>query len=102
MNEKCKEYNMQVWEKEKYWAQSATGSPAVPAKWTYSEALQKVPTRPNITYVRGTPLNQTSLVDHFAWDVQRTMATVLDSVSARGNKYMWVVFLYLKDNTDSF
>lgn len=88
INERCEEYNMPIWEREQYWAKSATGSPAVQAKWTYQEALQQVTTRPDVTYERGNPLNQTSLVAYFAWDVQRTQSRVLDSVSARGNKYM--------------
>lgn len=92
--QRCEEYKMATWEREMYWATSATGSSKVQAKWTYQAALQKIAIPPSITYVRGSPLNKTSLVDYVAWDIQRTQARVLDSVSARGNKYMSVIPAY--------
>ena len=88
ISQRCNEDGLPTWELEKYWAESATGSPTVPAKWSYSEALQEVTIPPNITYVRGTALFQTSLVNQSSYDGQYRAAEVLDSVSATGNKYM--------------
>lgn len=67
---------------------SATGNPAVPAKWDYSTAAQHVTVAPNATYIWGTELNQTSMVAQTGYEIQYRAAYILNKVSATGNKYM--------------
>jgi hypothetical protein len=96
ISQRCNDDKLPTWEREKYWASSATGSPAVPAKWDYSTAFQHIVIPPNFTLVVGNVLNQTSLVSQSSYAVQYRAAQVLDSISARGNKYIYATLTMLK------
>lgn len=47
---------------EAYWADQATGDPAIPARWTYGTVLANVTQLPNRTFEAGDTLNYTALI----------------------------------------
>lgn len=51
-----------LWELEQLWAITTTGDLAVPAKWTYQEALEQLNSTPQEEYVTGETLNKTLLL----------------------------------------
>ena len=71
MQSRCTD--LELWEGEKYWTEMATGSPDVPAKYSYGETLKLLSSSPpNATIARGKALNVTSKTrDHdyqMAWN----------------------------------
>lgn len=58
MESRCTD--LEIWEGEKFWAEMATGSPIVAAKWTYGETLQRISFPPNATMEMKKALKVTS------------------------------------------
>jgi hypothetical protein len=52
---------LKLWEFEKWWAAAVSGDPSLPPKYSYAEALERVPSQPISTIARGKPLNVTSI-----------------------------------------
>ena len=76
-----------LWRLEEFWALQVTGSPAVPAKWTYSAARDQVATSPDKTYVPATELNYTALVNSKTFGVQQKFILVLEKMTSIQNIY---------------
>jgi hypothetical protein len=76
-----------LWRLEEFWALQATGSPAVPAKWTYSAARDQVTALPNKTYVPATTLDYTPLVNLKTFGVQQNFILVLEKMTSIQNIY---------------
>lgn len=63
LSSRCQD--LELWEYEKWWSIAATGSATAIPKYSYAEALERVPTKPNATVVMKKALNVTSVTrDH--------------------------------------
>ena len=75
--------NLPLWQLEQYWADAASGVPAVPPKWSYQTALDHVNGTPSAEYTAPDTLNSTMLVPHMAYHTWSRFMPVLDHNSAK-------------------
>ena len=65
-----------LWALEKYWALSATGSPAVPAMWGYHESLSHINGSVTDLFDPTTPMNGTKYISLRSYDLYKTSTDV--------------------------
>ena len=76
-----------LWQLEQLWIETATGSPDVPAKWSYQEASSQVDGEPHIAWMRGHTLNTTMTVPEDLWTNWNNFMPVMDHNSVLLYKY---------------
>ncbi|RYP64310.1 hypothetical protein DL771_008812 [Monosporascus sp. 5C6A] len=87
----CQADNVPTWKIEKYWAEQATGDPAIPAKWTYGEALAQVTRPPSRVWESGEVLNYTALLSTSDYEYQRSFNDLFDWEEAVQSTYVIVI-----------
>ena len=88
INSTCQADNVPTWKIEKYWADQATGDPAILAKWTYGEALTQVVRPPNRVWESGEVLNYTALLSADDYEYQRSFNDLFDWEEATQSTYV--------------
>ncbi|RYP49311.1 hypothetical protein DL768_004936 [Monosporascus sp. mg162] len=91
INSTCQADNVPAWKIEKYWADQATGDPAILAKWTYGEALAQVAQPPNRVWESGEVLNYTALLSASDYEYQRSFNDLFDWEEAIQSTYVIVI-----------
>lgn len=88
MNSTCDE--VPTWRREKFWATSVTGDPAVVPKWDYSRALEEVTAPPTVefNFMSRDILNQTVLVSSEMIEIQSKYMALFDYLEALQPRYM--------------
>lgn len=84
---KCAPYAIPTSRLEAVWELKVTGSPAVAAKWSYTEALLHVDTPPTRQLAMGDILNSTSLVPQLSWQTNLNTAEVMGNESRTQSIY---------------
>lgn len=67
-----------LWQLEQVWAETATGVPDVPAKWSYQEAREQVTEEPHMAWMTGHTLNMTMTVPDAMWTTWNHFMPVMD------------------------
>lgn len=67
-----------LWQLEQLWAETATGVPTVPAKWSYQEARNQVQGEPHMAWTKGLTLNMTMTVPELLWTNWNHFMPVMD------------------------
>lgn len=76
-----------LWQLEQLWTETATRSPAVPAKWSYQEARSYVEGEPHMAWMSGHTLNMTMTVPEVMWTNWNNFMPVMDHNSILMFKY---------------
>ncbi|RYO92113.1 hypothetical protein DL764_008182 [Monosporascus ibericus] len=91
INSSCQADNVPTWKIEEYWADQATGDPAIPAQWTYGEALTHVAQPPSRVWESGEVLNFTALLSTSDYEYQRSFNDLFDWEEAIQSTYVIVI-----------
>ncbi|KAK5651922.1 hypothetical protein OQA88_11581 [Cercophora sp. LCS_1] len=76
-----------AWKKEKYWADQATGDPAVSPKWTLSEALANIREAPSREVGEDESLNFTALVSYETWATNKATREYFELAETLHSRY---------------
>lgn len=84
--------SLKPWQIEKYWYHEVPGKQAhqPEPRLTYQQALDRVPTTPEVSISPGSPLNTTVLVADIDWKLQAMSLSVFAAVEINHSKYGYV------------